>query len=155
MTQATSSLGLIDRIKRGDQDAFTCLFEKYQPRLAVFIHYRMGARLRGLFEKEDAWILEVRRLSLTQVAFYLGAWVLVVAAALVFLVSYPNLSGTAAVAIVAAATAPMAWIGINCWKQGQLRIAIAYLLAFCLLLPTLMLVAMKEWHILAGCDVSA
>ncbi|HYK87550.1 MAG TPA: serine/threonine-protein kinase [Acidobacteriota bacterium] len=101
-----------------------------------------------LFEKEDAWILEVRRLSLTQVTLYLGAWILVVAAVLVLLFRYPGLSGTTAVLVVGAATAPMAWIGIHCWRQGQLRIAIAYLLAFCLLLPTLMLVAMKEWHIL-------
>jgi len=90
----------------------------------------------------------VRRLSLTQVTLYLGAWVLVVAAALVLLFRYPGLTGTPAVLVVGAATAPMACIGIRCWKAGQLRIAIAYLLAFCLLLPTLMLVAMKQWHIL-------
>ncbi len=101
-----------------------------------------------LIEKEDAWILEVRRLSLTQVTLYLGAWVLVVAAGLVLLFRFPGLVGTPAVLVVGAATFPMAWIGIRCWKQGRLRIAIAYLLAFCLLLPTLMLVAMKEWHIL-------
>ena len=101
-----------------------------------------------LIEKEDAWILEVRRLSITQVTLYLGAWVLVVAAALVLLFRYPGLTGTPAVLLVGAATVPMAYIGIRCWQQGQLRIAIAYLLAFCLLLPTLMLVAMKEWHIL-------
>ncbi len=101
-----------------------------------------------LVEKEDAWILEVRRLSLSQVTLYLGAWVLVVAAALVLLFRYPGLTGTPAVLLVSTATAPMAYIGIRCWKQGQLRIAIAYLLAFCFLLPTLMLVAMKEWHIL-------
>jgi serine/threonine-protein kinase len=101
-----------------------------------------------LNEKEDAWILEVRRLSLTQVTLYLGAWLLVVAAALVLLFHYPGLSGTPSVLVVGAATAPMAFIGIRCWKLGQLRIAIAYLLAFCFLLPTLMLVAMKEWHLL-------
>jgi predicted Ser/Thr protein kinase len=101
-----------------------------------------------LIEKEDAWILEVRRLSLTQVTLYLGAWILVVAASLVLLFRFPGLSGTPAVLVVGTATVPMAWIGLRSWKQGQLRIAIAYLLAFCLLLPTLMLVAMKEWHLL-------
>ncbi len=101
-----------------------------------------------LIEKEDAWILEVRRLSLTQVTLYLGAWLLVVAAALVLLFPLPDLTGTPAVLLVGAATAPMAYIGIRCWRLGQLRIAIAYLLAFCLLLPTAMLVAMKEWHLL-------
>ncbi|HYK87551.1 MAG TPA: sigma-70 family RNA polymerase sigma factor [Acidobacteriota bacterium] len=53
MDQATSSLDLIDRIKRGDQDAFTHLFQKYRPRLAVLVHYRMGSHLRGLLEVDD------------------------------------------------------------------------------------------------------
>ncbi len=102
-----------------------------------------------LVDREDAWILEVRRLSLSQVSLYLGAWILVVAAGLVLLFRYPGLAGTPSVLVVAAATAPMAWIGIRAWKQGQRRIAVAFLLAFCLLLPTATLVAMKEWKILA------
>lgn len=53
MEQATSSLDLIERIKRGERDAFTPLFEKYRPRLAVLIHYRMGPRLRGSLEADD------------------------------------------------------------------------------------------------------
>jgi serine/threonine protein kinase len=101
-----------------------------------------------LFEKEDAWILEVRRLSVSQVTLYLGAWVLVVGAALLLLFRYRELSGTPAVLLVSAATAPMGIIGMRCWKSGQLRISIAYLLAFCLLLPTTILVGMKEWRIL-------
>ncbi len=53
MEQATSSFDLIERIKRGDREAFTPLFEKYRPRLAVLVHYRMGARLRDAFEVDD------------------------------------------------------------------------------------------------------
>jgi predicted Ser/Thr protein kinase len=102
-----------------------------------------------LCEREDAWILEVRRLSLSQVTLYLGAWILVVAAALVLLFHYRLLSGTPAVLIIAAAAAPTAWLGIRCWKQNLKRIAIAFLLAFCLLLPTVLLVAMKEWKLLS------
>jgi serine/threonine protein kinase len=100
-----------------------------------------------LFDKEDAWILEVRRLSVSQVTLYLGAWVLAVGATLLLLFRYRELSGTPAVTLVAAATAPMAVIGMRCWKRGKLRIAVAYLLAFCLLLPTTMLVGMKEWRV--------
>ncbi len=103
-----------------------------------------------LAEREDAWILEVRRLSLSQVSLYLGAWVLVVAAGLVLLFRYPSLRGTPSVLLVAAAAVPMAWIGIRCWKREQKRIAVAFLLAFCLLLPTTMLIGMKEWGILTG-----
>ncbi len=53
MEQATTSLNLIERVQRGDRDAFTPLFEKYRPRLAVLIHYRMGPQLRASFEDDD------------------------------------------------------------------------------------------------------
>ncbi len=119
----------------------------------ILSHYELDS-FRKLYDRladrEDAWILEMRRLSLSQVSLYLGAWILVVAAGLVLLFRYPSLRGTASVMLVAAATVPMAWIGIRCWNQGYKRIAIAFLLAFCLLLPTTMLVAMKEWGLLAG-----
>ncbi len=50
---ATSSLGLIERIKQGDRDAFTPLFDKYRPRLAVLIHYRLSPRMRTQVEVDD------------------------------------------------------------------------------------------------------
>jgi RNA polymerase sigma-70 factor (ECF subfamily) len=53
MEQATSSFDLIERIKKGDREAFEPLFAKYRPRLAVLIHYRMGERLRNTFEVDD------------------------------------------------------------------------------------------------------
>src|SRR5206468_3725670 len=53
-----------------------------------------------LIEPEDAWILEVRRLSLAQVSLYLGGWVLIVGASLLFLFRYQGLVGTPAVLFV-------------------------------------------------------
>jgi hypothetical protein len=103
-----------------------------------------------LVDREDAWILEVRRLTLSQVTLYLGAWILVVGATLIELFRYNHLSATAAVLLSATAAVPTLWIGIRCWKQGRFRIAIAYLLAFCLLLPVVMLIAMDKWALLTG-----
>jgi len=103
-----------------------------------------------LVERDDAWIMEFRRLSLPQVSLYLGAWILVVGAALIALFRYAGLSGTPAVLVALAATAPTAWIGIRCWKLGQRRVAVAYLLAFCLLLPIALLVAMGEYRVFNG-----
>jgi hypothetical protein len=40
-----------------------------------------------------------------------------------------------AVLLVTGATVPTAWYGIRSWKAGRVRIAVAYLLAACLLLP--------------------
>lgn len=53
MEAPTSTFGLIERIKRGDQTAFAALFEKYRRRLAVLIHFRMGPRLKESMEVDD------------------------------------------------------------------------------------------------------
>jgi len=49
----TSSFGLIARVKAGDRDAFTGLFERHKSRLAVLIHYKLGAEVRRLMEVDD------------------------------------------------------------------------------------------------------
>jgi len=103
-----------------------------------------------LSEREDTWIMETRRLSLSQVTLYLGAWVLVVGSALVFLFRFPELSGVLAVLVVGAAAVPTAYFGIRSWKAGRFRFAIAYLLAFCLLLPIALLVTMGEYGTFSG-----
>jgi serine/threonine protein kinase len=103
-----------------------------------------------LSEPEDAWIMQLRRLSLSQVSLYLGAWVLVVGAALVFLFRFLGLSGALAVLVVAAAAFPTAYFGLRSWKSGSLRFGVAYLLAFCLLLPIALLVAMGEYGWFTG-----
>jgi len=53
MGSATSTFGLIDRIRHGDREAFTPLFQKYRPRLAVFVHYRLSPQLRAQIEIDD------------------------------------------------------------------------------------------------------
>jgi serine/threonine-protein kinase len=103
-----------------------------------------------LIEREDAWIMEVRRLSFSQVSLYLGAWIVVLGGALVALFDYRSLAGTPAVLVVLAAAASSGYLGIRCWRQAQPRIGVAYLLTFCLLLPVSLMVAMGQYHWLAG-----
>jgi RNA polymerase sigma-70 factor (ECF subfamily) len=52
-TAATSSFGLIERIRQGDREAFTPLFEKYRPRVAVLVRYKMSPQLRSQVEVDD------------------------------------------------------------------------------------------------------
>lgn len=66
-----------------------------------------------------------------------------------FLFRFIDLSGTLAVAAVGGVAGLMAYRGVGLWKSGQLRIGIAYLLSFCLLLPIAFLVAFGEYHIFA------
>jgi serine/threonine-protein kinase len=103
-----------------------------------------------LVEREDAWIMEVRRLSLPQVALYFGAWVAAVGAALIVLFRYAALAGAPAVLITAAATAVTAVVGVRHWRAGVRTVAVAFLMAACLLLPIAVLVAMGEAGIGTG-----
>ncbi|HEY2858817.1 MAG TPA: serine/threonine-protein kinase [Terracidiphilus sp.] len=110
----------------------------------------LRAAYSRLTEPEDAWIMQARRLSLSQVSLYLGAWLLVMGAALVFLFQIPALSGKLSILVVGAAVAVTAALGIRTWRQKQYRFAIAFLLAFCLLFPLALLVGMGEFQIFAA-----
>lgn len=105
---------------------------------------------RRLVEREDAWIMEARRLSLQQVTLYLGGWLLAVGAALLVLMRYPALHGITAVLLAGAASAVTAWIGLRQWHGQQYRLAMAFLLAFCLLLPVTLLVGMGQYGVFAA-----
>jgi hypothetical protein len=107
-------------------------------------------RYERLVEREDAWIMEVRRLTLPQVTLYFGAWILAVGAALLTFFPFPKLAGALAMAVAWAATLPTAWIGVRTWRSGYYRVAIAYLLAFCLLAPVATLVTLEEAHVAAA-----
>jgi Protein kinase domain len=100
-----------------------------------------------LSEREDAWIMEVRRLSLQQVSLYLGAWILVLGAGLVVFFDFLRLTGTPSVLTLVAATIPTAYVGIHAWRHGRKRIGVAFLLAFCLLLPTCFLIAFRQYSL--------
>jgi hypothetical protein len=104
-------------------------------------------RYERLVERDDAWIMEVRRLTLPQVTLYFGAWILAVGAALLTFFPFPKLAGAPAVMVAWAAVLPTAWMGIRTWRSGYYRVAIAYLLAFCLVAPVAMLVTLEETHV--------
>jgi RNA polymerase sigma-70 factor (ECF subfamily) len=53
MEPRTSSHGLVERVKQGDQDAFTQLFAKYRSRLAILVHYKLGAKVRRDADVDD------------------------------------------------------------------------------------------------------
>src|SRR5581483_10255356 len=42
-----------NQIRKGDQEAFSLLFEKYRPRLAVLIHYRLSPQQRRISGVDD------------------------------------------------------------------------------------------------------
>ena len=53
MASPTSTFGLIERFRKGDEEAFSLLFAKYRPRLAVLVHYKLSEHLRERLEVDD------------------------------------------------------------------------------------------------------
>jgi RNA polymerase sigma-70 factor (ECF subfamily) len=49
----TSTLGLLERIRAGDESAFSAIFQRYSPRLTVLIHYKLSAEMRNHVEVDD------------------------------------------------------------------------------------------------------
>ncbi len=50
---ATSTLGPIQKIKAGDQEAFSSLFVRYRRRLSILIHYKLGPGLTPFVSVRD------------------------------------------------------------------------------------------------------
>jgi len=113
-------------------------------------YHGIRKRYERLLDREDAWIMEARRLTLPQVTLYLGAWILAVGAAFLTFFPYKALAGAPGIAVAWAAAAPTAWIGIRDWRRGNYRIAIAYMLALCLLAPVAALVSLEETRLFTG-----
>ncbi len=54
MEPPTSTFGLLERARTGDEAALSRAFERYQRRLAVLIRFKLGPRVRSFAEVEDA-----------------------------------------------------------------------------------------------------
>ena len=52
-TSSTSTFDLVQRFRGGDDTAFSQLFKKYRPRLAVLIRYKLSESLRERIEVDD------------------------------------------------------------------------------------------------------
>ena len=50
---STSTFDLIERFSEGDDEAFSHLFRKYRPRLAVLVRYKLSESLRQRVEPDD------------------------------------------------------------------------------------------------------
>lgn len=102
-------------------------------------------RYSKLTEPEDAWLLSLRRLSLSNLSLYLGAWIIIVGSSLLVFFQFLSFQGTPAVLTVATLTSAMAWLGRSFWQQDRRRTGIAFLLGFCLLLTVASLLTMCEY----------
>jgi len=119
-------------------------------RLGRRIYDNLRKAYDRLSEKEDAWLMELRRLTLPQVTLYMGSWIVVLGSALILLFEYQHLRPFSSLVTVLLAAVPAAYTGIRLNRKGEKRVSIAYLLAFCLLLPIAFLLTMDVCHFWRG-----
>jgi len=96
-----------------------------------------------LIDREDAWIMEMRRFSYAQVILYLGAWILVIGAFLFTLYEYEKIPRLAPILVDAAAALGAGFLGMHLWSHSDRKKAVPILLAFCLLLPSILILLMQ------------
>lgn len=133
LAQPSSSAQLIESRRAGHMAEISAWLEAGLISQNEFEALRRG--YRRLEEREDAWLLEMRRLSLVNVTLYFGLWLMAAASAIIAVLADSGLPNLPAALAVAAAAAAALWTGLRLWNRGERRSGIAFLLAFCAMLP--------------------
>ncbi|MCG8526821.1 MAG: serine/threonine protein kinase [Opitutales bacterium] len=98
-------------------------------------YHKIHHLYRSLEEREDSWILEMRRLSLPQVGLYFGASLVVIAQILSLFFSLGPFSAAIETAVSTASITCLGYLGFRYWSGQQYRTAMPYLMGFCAILP--------------------
>jgi RNA polymerase sigma-70 factor, ECF subfamily len=53
MDEKTSTYGLLGQARLGDRESLSRMFEKHRKRLAVLVHFKLGAQVRGRLDVDD------------------------------------------------------------------------------------------------------
>ena len=116
---------------------------------------RLQSAYRALDAREDDWIVESRTLSYTQIALYLGAFLLLCGSLFYFVAArwYEHVDGVFRPFIVLA----VPFIGLNLaahhlYRREQKAVAIAFYLAAVVMLPLFLLILFDEAHLLVAAD---
>jgi hypothetical protein len=114
---------------------------------------RLESAYRALDAREDDWIVESRSLSYTQIALYLGAFLIVCGSLFYFAAArwYGNVDGVARPFVVLA----LPFIGLNAaahllYRRGHKAVAVAFHLAAVVLLPLFLLVLFHEANLMVA-----
>ncbi len=114
---------------------------------------RLRAAYRALDAREEDWIVESRALSYTQIALYLGAFLLLCGSLFYFVAArwYAHVDGVFRPFIVLA----LPFIGLNVaahhlYGRNQKAVAVAFYVAAIVLLPLFLLILFDETHLLVA-----
>jgi serine/threonine protein kinase len=116
---------------------------------------RLRAAYRTLEAREDDWIVESRALSYTQIALYLGAFLLLCGSIFYFFAArvYHKVEGIAAPTTVLG----LPFLGLNAaahllYRKDHKAVAVAFYLAAVALLPLFLLIVFYETHLLVASE---
>lgn len=114
---------------------------------------RLRSAYRALDVREDDWIVESRALSFTQIALYLGAFLLLCGSLFYFVAArwYERVDGVVRPFVVLA----LPFMGLNVaahhlYRRDQKAVAVAFYLAAIVLLPLFLLILFDETHLLVA-----
>ena len=114
---------------------------------------RLRSAYRALDAREDDWIVESRALTYTQIALYLGAFLLLCGSLFYFVAArwYEHVHGVVRPFIVLA----LPFIGLNIaahhlYRREQKAVGVAFYLAAIVLLPLFLLILFHETHFLVA-----
>ena len=114
---------------------------------------RLRSAYGALDAREDDWIVESRTLSYTQIALYLGAFLLLCGGLFYFVAArwYEHVDGVLQPFIVLA----LPFLGLNVaahhlYRRDQKAVAVAFYLAAVVLLPLFLLILFDEAHLLVA-----
>ncbi|MCH8260508.1 MAG: serine/threonine protein kinase [Planctomycetes bacterium] len=111
------------------------------------------ARVHGaLLRPESHWILEGRRLSVSQVTLNLGGWFVMVGMTIGMYMTWDALEEIAAVRYLTAwgIVIFLLGAGLAIQRRGELRVALGYQMTACLIVPVAMWLTLRETGWLAG-----
>jgi hypothetical protein len=113
---------------------------------------RLSRLLGVLLRPESHWILESRRLSLSQVTLYMGGWFVLVALTIGMYLTWDALEQIAAVRYLTAWGIVIGLLGAAAAMQrsGESRVALGYQMTACLIVPIAAWLTLRETSWLAG-----
>ena len=113
---------------------------------------RLGRILSALLRPESHWILDSRRLSLSQVTLYLGGWLVLVALTIGMYLTWDALEALGALRYLGAWGIVAAFLGAGALLQrrDEPRVALGYQMTACLAVPVAMWLTLWETAWLAG-----
>lgn len=113
---------------------------------------RLASICRRLLRPESHWILDSRRLSISQVTLYVGGWLVLVGLLIGLTLSWSALSHIPGMryGLAWGAAGAVLALGVALHRRGDFRVSLAFLMTACLAIPVAAALLLRETNWLSG-----